>query len=108
MGGTAEDGAPGSGAEAAEARRLAEADQGRQPWRRWGPYVAARAWGTVREDYSADGESWVRSRTTTPGRGPTAGPRTAWPRSATSGSGCASASPFGTVVTRSSRSGCSG
>src|SRR5712664_4125289 len=28
------------------------------PWRRWGPYVAERAWGTVREDYSADGNAW--------------------------------------------------
>jgi hypothetical protein len=27
-------------------------------WRRWGPYLAERAWGTVREDYSADGDSW--------------------------------------------------
>jgi hypothetical protein len=27
-------------------------------WRRWGPYLAERAWGTVREDYSADGEAW--------------------------------------------------
>jgi mannosylglycerate hydrolase MGH1-like protein len=28
------------------------------PWRHWGPYVAERAWGTVREDYSADGSAW--------------------------------------------------
>ena len=28
------------------------------PWRRWGPYVAARQWGTVREDYSASGDPW--------------------------------------------------
>src|SRR5438270_11509595 len=27
-------------------------------WRRWGPYLSERAWGTVREDYSADGEAW--------------------------------------------------
>src|SRR5687767_3081409 len=27
-------------------------------WRRWGPYVADRAWGTVREDYSPDGDAW--------------------------------------------------
>ncbi len=27
-------------------------------WRRWGPYVSDRAWGTVREDYSADGNAW--------------------------------------------------
>jgi hypothetical protein len=42
----------------AERMRLREADSGQQPWRRWGPYVAARSWGTVREDYSPDGESW--------------------------------------------------
>ncbi|HEU5003938.1 MAG TPA: glucosidase [Actinomycetota bacterium] len=29
------------------------------PWRRWGPYLAERAWGTVREDYSADGDAWA-------------------------------------------------
>ena len=27
-------------------------------WKRWGPYVSERAWGTVREDYSADGDAW--------------------------------------------------
>lgn len=30
----------------------------RAPWRRWGPYVSDRQWGTVREDYSATGEAW--------------------------------------------------
>ncbi len=39
-----------------ERRRLLEAD--RVPWRRWGPYLAERAWGTVREDYSAGGDAW--------------------------------------------------
>lgn len=29
-----------------------------QPWEKWGPFVAERAWGTVREDYSADGDAW--------------------------------------------------
>lgn len=42
----------------AETARLAEVDAGTVPWRDWGPYVAERAWGTVREDYSADGEAW--------------------------------------------------
>ena len=41
----------------AEHQRLAEARQGVQ-WRRWGPYVSERSWGTVREDYSADGNAW--------------------------------------------------
>ena len=38
-----------------EGRRLA--DDG-AAWRRWGPYLSERAWGTVREDYSADGAAW--------------------------------------------------
>ncbi|MGH9054631.1 MAG: MGH1-like glycoside hydrolase domain-containing protein [Acidimicrobiales bacterium] len=38
--------------------RLAQADRGELPWRRWGPYLSERAWGTVREDYSADGDAW--------------------------------------------------
>lgn len=42
----------------AERARLAAADDGTAAWRRWGPYVAERAWGTVREDYSATGEAW--------------------------------------------------
>ncbi|MFJ1970160.1 MGH1-like glycoside hydrolase domain-containing protein [Streptomyces sp. NPDC087903] len=42
----------------AERRRLAEADEGTVPWRRWGPYLSERQWGTVREDYSADGDAW--------------------------------------------------
>src|SRR5436305_603495 len=28
-------------------------------WRRWGPYLSERAWGTVREDYSSDGDAWA-------------------------------------------------
>ena len=28
-------------------------------WRRWGPYLSDRQWGTVREDYSADGDAWA-------------------------------------------------
>jgi mannosylglycerate hydrolase MGH1-like protein len=43
----------------AEHRRLAERGlHGVPPWRRWGCYVGARAWGTVREDYSPDGDAW--------------------------------------------------
>ncbi|HET9655665.1 MAG TPA: glucosidase [Kineosporiaceae bacterium] len=42
-----------------EQRRIeaAEAEEG-VPWRRWGPYVSDRQWGTVREDYSPDGQAW--------------------------------------------------
>jgi hypothetical protein len=42
----------------AEQQRLNEANDGTEPWRDWGPYLAERAWGTVREDYSADGDAW--------------------------------------------------
>ena len=42
----------------AERRRLAEAGERGVPWRRWGPYLADRQWGTVREDYSSDGAAW--------------------------------------------------
>ena len=45
-------------AETPERRRLADADAGGSPWRDWGPYLSERAWGSVREDYSADGDAW--------------------------------------------------
>ncbi|HEX6871916.1 MAG TPA: glucosidase, partial [Micromonosporaceae bacterium] len=42
----------------AERARLAEVDAGNRAWRSWGPYLAERAWGTVREDYSDHGTAW--------------------------------------------------
>src|SRR5258707_7871492 len=42
----------------AEQKRLAESDARAKHWKRWGPYLSERAWGTVREDYSADGSAW--------------------------------------------------
>jgi hypothetical protein len=41
-----------------EARRMAERDHGAVPWGLWGSYLSERQWGTVREDYSADGDAW--------------------------------------------------
>jgi hypothetical protein len=41
-----------------EEKRLQEAIAHQAHWRRWGPYLSDRAWGTVREDYSANGEAW--------------------------------------------------
>jgi hypothetical protein len=41
-----------------EQQRLDEANARQQAWRKWGPYVSERQWGTVREDYSADGDAW--------------------------------------------------
>ena len=43
----------------AERRRLAEIRDRRAAWYRWGPYLAERQWGTVREDYSPDGAAWA-------------------------------------------------
>jgi hypothetical protein len=42
----------------AEEVRLEEARRRLKHWRRWGPYLSERAWGTVREDYSATGDAW--------------------------------------------------
>jgi len=53
-----------------EAIRLKDARYAKTPWRKWGPYLSERQWGTVREDYSPDGDAWgyfthdqARSRT---------------------------------------------
>ena len=42
----------------AEHERLDRDRLGQEPWRRWGPYVSDRQWGTVREDYSPGGAAW--------------------------------------------------
>jgi Mannosylglycerate hydrolase MGH1-like glycoside hydrolase domain len=41
-----------------EATRLEEATKPDTPWRKWGPYLSERQWGTVREDYSESGDAW--------------------------------------------------
>jgi len=41
-----------------ERRRLVEAREQGVPWRKWGPYLSERQWGTVREDYSDNGDAW--------------------------------------------------
>ena len=70
------------------------------PWYEWGPYLSERAWGTVREDYSPDGNAWdsfphdhARSRVYRW--------NAAWPVSPTSATTCAWAWRCGTVPTRS-------
>jgi hypothetical protein len=54
----------------AEQERLVDYRERRANWKKWGPYLSERSWGTVREDYSADGSAWnsfphdhARSRT---------------------------------------------
>ena len=44
--------------ENAEKQRLRESDNHQKNWKKWGSYLAERQWGTVREDYSADGNAW--------------------------------------------------
>ena len=44
--------------ETSEQRRLNEAREQGIPWKKWGPYLSERQWGTVREDYSQDGNAW--------------------------------------------------
>jgi len=41
-----------------ERKRLEEAREGKVLWRKWGPYLSERQWGTVREDYSEGGDAW--------------------------------------------------
>lgn len=61
---------PTSRGETAEQGRLDACNAGTEPWQDWGTYLSERAWGTVREDYSANGDAWnyfpyahARSRT---------------------------------------------
>src|SRR5437867_8705003 len=49
---------PDRQSDSAEVVRLREDARREKNWKRWGPYLAERQWGTVREDYSADGNAW--------------------------------------------------
>lgn len=42
----------------AEKQRLKDSEENRTPWKKWGPYLSERQWGTVREDYSHNGDAW--------------------------------------------------
>ena len=42
----------------AESTRLQECRDAKAPWKKWGPYLSERQWGTVREDYSENGDAW--------------------------------------------------
>src|SRR5580692_5589298 len=44
--------------ECTEQKRLNDARDRGVPWKKWGPYLSERQWGTVREDYSKDGNAW--------------------------------------------------
>src|SRR3954447_14654357 len=49
---------PLSYTECTEQKRLNDAREKGTPWKKWGPYLSERQWGTVREDYSDDGNAW--------------------------------------------------
>ena len=73
-------------------------------WYLWGPYVSERQWGTVREDYSADGEAWdylPHDHAVSRGLARTGGVRMGWLASAMWSSGCAWGWRCGTAGIRS-------
>src|SRR6266446_3519285 len=78
-----------------EDRRLEEARIRKKHWKRWGPYLSERQWGTVREDYSPGGTAWEFFRTITLARAPIAGGRTESEGSATGTRSCALRWPSG-------------
>src|SRR3954467_3819878 len=49
---------PSRSVDVVEQKRLNEAREAGIPWKQWGPYLSERQWGTVREDYSQDGNAW--------------------------------------------------
>ena len=49
---------PQKSTDAAEQKRLNDAREAAIPWKKWGPYLSERQWGTVREDYSENGDAW--------------------------------------------------
>jgi len=55
---TAEPGTPANFDDVTEQKRLNDAREAGIPWKQWGPYLSERQWGTVREDYSEDGNAW--------------------------------------------------
>jgi hypothetical protein len=50
---------PPRAADVSEQKRLNQARESGIPWKKWGPYLSERQWGTVREDYSEDGNAWA-------------------------------------------------
>jgi hypothetical protein len=89
-----------------ESYRLEQARKGHVDWYKWGPYLSERQWGTVREDYSEDGNAWsyfphdqARSRAYRWGK-------MAWGALPITITCCALPWPCGTGKTPCSRSGC--
>jgi len=62
-----------------EQNRLEEAREKKVSWKKWGPYLSERQWGTVREDYSEVVMRGITSPTIRPARARTGGEKTVWP-----------------------------
>ena len=62
----------------AELKRLVAHRERKANWKKWGPYLSERAWGTVREDYSDFGTAWDFFPTTMHEAERIAGTKTAW------------------------------
>ena len=89
-----------------EGVRLVMIQQKRGHWNRWGPFLAERAWGTVREDYSADGDAWNYFPTITLVPEPTDGMKMVWVEYAPGTNIFVSRWRCGTATIHFSRSGC--
>ena len=91
----------------AESIRLAEDSRRERNWKRWGPYLPERQWGTVREDYSTNGNSWDYFLTITRAAAFTGGAKTAFSDGATASAASVLFPLFGMARIPSSRSACS-
>jgi hypothetical protein len=69
-----------------EQKRLNDARELGIPWKKWGPYLSERHWGTVRKDYSADGNAWDYFSHDQAVPAPIGGERVDWPGSHPEGS----------------------
>ena len=78
-----------------------EAREAQIPWKKWGPYLSERQWGTVREDYSDDGNAWDYFTMTRRVHERTDGARTGSADFAMKSNVCASRWRCGTSATRS-------
>ena len=84
-----------------EQHRLNEAREAGIPWKKWGPYLSERQWGTVREDYSQDGNAWDYFTHDQARLALTAGEKTVWQEFPMTNSSSVSRSRFGMAETRS-------
>jgi hypothetical protein len=83
-----------------EQKRLNDARTKGVAWKKWGPYLSERQWGTVREDYSTDGNAWDYFSHDQARRAPTGGAKTASAESPTIASASVSRSRCGTSAIR--------